>query len=319
MGNAERLKTTMRAWGIEAYGQPPRLLNLPVPAPRGRDVLIKMRSAEVGDWDDLVREGVWSMERPFPLVLGLAGSGIVAAVGKGVADFVEDDTVYVYSYPLYDNGAWAEYMLVPASYVARAPTSLQLTNAGVIPIAGLTAHETLTDILDVQQGEVVLITAAAGGVGHLALQIASNLGARVVATASPRNHDFVRSLGAETVIDYTTENLVEAIRARYPDGVNKALNGVASEMANEIVWALREDGQMVDLVAAVSVERPDVRIVTDYIVQANADRLAILARMIDEGQLRVVVQQIFPFEQAPDALNTVLSKQGRGKMGIKIA
>ena len=132
--------------------------------------------AEIGDWDVLVREGAWPMERPFPLVLGLAGSGKVAALGREVTGFAERESVYVYSYPLYDNGAWAEYMLVPASYVARAPASLDLTRAGGVPIAGLTPHESLTDILEVQQGDVVSITAAAGGVGHLAVQIAARLG-----------------------------------------------------------------------------------------------------------------------------------------------
>ncbi len=161
-----------------------------------------MAGAEVGDWDILVRDGSWPMGRPFPLVLGLAGSGTVAALGRGATDFDEDDPVYAYSYPLYDNGAWAEYMLVPTSYAARAPASLDLTRAGGVPIVGLTAHETLTDILEVHRGDVVLITAAAGGVGHLAVQIASRLGGRVVGTASRRNEAFVRGLGAEAVIDY---------------------------------------------------------------------------------------------------------------------
>ena len=141
------------------------------------------------------------MGRPFPLVLGLAGAGVVAALGREVACFAAGDRVYTYSYPLYHKGAWAEFMLVPASYVARSPASLDLTRAGGVPIVGLTAHETLTDLLAVQRGDVVLITAAAGGVGHLAVQIASRLGAQVVATAGRKNHDFVRALGAEAVID----------------------------------------------------------------------------------------------------------------------
>ena len=211
-------KATMRAWAINAYGGPERMqiMELPVPEPGPDDVLIRMAGAEVGDWDILVRDGSWPMGRPFPLVLGLAGSGTVAALGDKVTEFGEDDPVYAYSYPLYDNGAWAEYMLVPTSYAARAPSSLDLTRAGGVPIVGLTAHETLTDILEVHRGDVVLITAAAGGVGHLAVQIASRLGGRVIATASRRNEAFVRGLGAEAVIDYQSEDLLEAIRSRYP-------------------------------------------------------------------------------------------------------
>jgi NADPH:quinone reductase-like Zn-dependent oxidoreductase len=249
---------TMRAWAIDGYGGPERLrlTNLPVPTPGPGDVLMRMRGAEVGDWDILVREGEWPMGRPFPLALGLAGAGTVAAVGRGVTGLAEGDSVYTYSYPLYDNGAWAEYMLVPASYAARAPSALDLTRAGAVPIAGLTAHETITDILKVREGEVVLITAAAGGVGHLAVQIARQLGARVVATAGESNHAFLRGLGAETVIDYVAEDVVKAVRARYPGGVDKALNGVDGERANEAVRALRDGGRMVDLTGSASPERP---------------------------------------------------------------
>ena len=267
---------TMRAWAIDAYGGPERmqLMQLPVPEVGPGDVRIRMYAAEVGDWDILVRQGEWPMERPFPLVLGLAGAGLVEAVGEEVKGFAEGDPVYTYSYPLYDNGAWAEYMLVPVSYVARAPTSIDLTRAGAVPIAGLTAHETLTNLLDVQPGEVVLITAAAGGVGHLAVQIASRIGGIVVGTASRRNHDFVLALGARTVIDYTTEDVVETIRAEYPEGVAKALNGVGGDAANQAVLALREGGHMVDLTGSVSVVRPDVRVDTDYVVRADWQRLA---------------------------------------------
>ena len=167
-----------------------------------------------------------------------------------------------------------------------------------MPIVGLTAHETLTDILEVHRGDVVLITAAAGGVGHLAVQIASRLGGRVIATASRRNEAFVRGLGAETVIDYQSEDLVEAIRSRYPQGVDKAVNGVEGETANQVVQALRDGGQMVDLTGSATAGRPDVRVIKDYVVRADGDRLATIARMIDDGHLRVEVQQVFPFERA---------------------
>ncbi len=315
MSNTGIKKTTMRAWAINAYGGPERmrLVELPVPPEPGpRDVLIRMHGAEVGDWDALVREREWPMERPFPLVLGLAGAGTVAAVGREVTGFAESDSVYAYSYPLYHNGAWADYMLVPASYVAGAPASLELTRAGGVPIVGLTAHETLTDILGVHQGDVVLITAAAGGVGHLAVQIATGLGAHVVATASRRNHDFVRALGAKTVIDYTAEDVVAAIRTLYPDGVDKALNGVGGETANQGVHTLRDGGRMVDLTGSASVVRPGVRVDTEYVVRADADRLAGVARMIDDGRLTLEIHEVFPFERAPDALEVVQARHTHG-------
>jgi NADPH:quinone reductase-like Zn-dependent oxidoreductase len=312
-------KATMRAWAINAYGGPERMqiMELPVPEPGPDDVLIRMAGAEVGDWDILVRDGSWPMGRPFPLVLGLAGSGTVAALGRGATGFDEDHPVYAYSYPLYDNGAWAEFMLVPTSYAARAPAALDLTRAGGVPIVGLTAHETLTDILEIHRGDVVLITAAAGGVGHLAVQIASRLGGRVIATASRRNVAFLRDLGPEAVIDYQSEDLREAIRSRYPSGVDKAVNGVEGETANQVVQALRDGGQMVDLTGSATAERPDVRVIKDYVVRADGTRLASIARMIDGGHLRLEVQQVFPFERAPAALELVQGKHVRGKVVLE--
>jgi NADPH:quinone reductase-like Zn-dependent oxidoreductase len=326
MSKAGTTTKRMLAWAIESYGEPIRLMKIPVPETEPNDVLIRMQGAEVGDWDDLVRQGGWPMGRPFPLVLGLAGAGTVAAVGQAATDFAEGDPVWVYNYPMRHegcrspdhNGAWAEYMLVPDSYVAAAPASLNLTQAGSVPIVGLTAHETLIDILDVQRGEVVLITAAAGGVGHLAVQIAKHLGSHVVATASTRSRDFVRSLGAETVIDYNAEDLVMAIRSRYPDGVDKALNGVAGETADQVVLTLREGGRMVDLTQSVTAKRPDVVIDAEYVVQADAKRLARLARMIDDGVLTVHIQDTLPFDQAAKALELVLSKHVHGKIALKI-
>jgi NADPH2:quinone reductase len=308
----------MRAWSINDYGELMRMRELPLPRPGPGDVLIRMHGAEVGDWDELVRTGEWPMERPFPLVLGLAGAGTVTSVGKDVKGFKKDDPVYAYSYPLYDNGAWAEYMLVPESYAAPPPPALELTRAGAVPIAGLTAHETLLDILDVRKEEVVLITAASGGVGHLAVQLARHLGAHVVATTSSRNADFVEELGAETVIDYTSQDVVQAIHALYPKGVNKALNGVRGVAANQYVSVLAGGGHMVDLPGSITARRPDVRIVSDYVVRGDGARLELVSDLIDAGTLRVEVIEEIPFERAPDALEKVLSKHVVGKIALKI-
>jgi NADPH:quinone reductase-like Zn-dependent oxidoreductase len=311
---------TMRGWAIRGYGDEMVWMDgLPIPKPGPHDILIKMRGAEVGDWDELVRTGEWDMERPFPLVLGLAGAGTIAAVGAEVKAFAESEHVYAYSYPLIYNGAWAEYMLVPEHYVAPVPTSIPPVEAGGLPIVGLAAHETLVDLLQVADDDVVLITAAAGGVGHLAVQIASLLGARVIAIASQRNHDFLANLGAETVIDYTeVEDVARAIHARYPGGVDKALNGISGDEANEYLWALKNGGRMVDLPGAVSAERPGVAIVSDYVVRGNGARLAQLARLFDDGGLQLAIHDTVPFAEAPDALELVLNKHVRGKVVLQI-
>jgi NADPH:quinone reductase len=121
------------------------------------------------------------------------------------------------------------------------------------------------------------------------------------------------------VIDYQSEDLREAIRSRYPRGVDKAVNGVEGETANQVVQALRDGGQMVDLTGSATAERPDVRVIKDYVVRADGNRLASIARMIDGGHLRLEVQQVFPFERAPAALELVQGKHVRGKVVLEVA
>jgi NADPH:quinone reductase-like Zn-dependent oxidoreductase len=308
----------MRAWAIRAYGEPIQELDVPLPRPRARDLLIHMQGAEVGDWDELVRTGEWPMERPFPLVLGLAGAGTVAAVGSEPGVFTRGDQVYAYSYPLYDNGAWAEYMLVPQSYAAFSPQVLSPVHAGAVPIVALTAHETLNKVLEVKSGETVLITAAAGGVGHLAVQIAAGLGAQVVATASRRNHEFLRQLGAQTLIDYSSEDLAPAVRAKWPQGVDKVLNGVTGAAARQALRALRKGGRMVDLPGELSDVPPEVEVISDYVVRADGDRLGRVATMIDYGELKIHIDSVYSFESAPIALARVLQKHVRGKLALAL-
>jgi NADPH:quinone reductase-like Zn-dependent oxidoreductase len=308
----------MRAWAIRAYGEPMQELELPAPQPRARDLLIRMQGAEVGDWDELVRTGEWPMQRPFSLVLGLAGAGTVAAVGSEPGAFAPGDLVYAYSYPLYDNGAWAEYMLVPQSYAAFSPQVLSPVHAGSVPIVALTAHETLNKVLEVKSGEIVLITAAAGGVGHLAVQIATGLGAHVVATASRRNHQFLRELGAQTLIDYSSEDLAAAVRAKWPQGVDKILNGVTGAAARQALRALRKGGRMVDLPGELSDIPPGVEVISDYIVRADGDRLGRVATMIDYGELKIHIDAVYSFESAPLALARVLQKHVRGKLALAL-
>jgi NADPH:quinone reductase-like Zn-dependent oxidoreductase len=276
-----------------------------------------MQGAEVGDWDDLVRRGEWPMHRPFPLVLGLAGAGRVSAHGPEVNHFRKRDPVFTYSYPLHDNGAWADYMLVPERYVARAPASLTLPNAGAVPIVGLTAHEAIHDLLEVKKGDVVLITAAAGGVGHIAVQMAAHRGAHVIGVCGTDHVDFVRGLGAAEVIDYTGGDVVKAILAAYPHGVPKALNGVPGDGAGIYVEVMAPGGVLIDLPGEIKASKPGVKVSTGYVVQGDGDRLAKVANMIDDF-VRVTISETYPFERAPQALTTVLAKHVRGKVALHI-
>src|SRR5215207_5658915 len=188
----------MRALAIEDFGGRDRLklVDLPTPEPGPDDVLVRVRAAGVGPWDIKTREGLFG-KRSFPHVLGVEASGIVESAGGNVADLCEGDEVYVSS-----GGCYAEYVVAPAEKVARKPASLSFEEAAGAPVAGSTAYQGIVEEIGLKEGETVLITGAAGGVGTMAVQIAASVGARVLGTASPRNHDYLRSLGAAEAIDY---------------------------------------------------------------------------------------------------------------------
>jgi NADPH:quinone reductase-like Zn-dependent oxidoreductase len=208
----------MRVVAILAFGGPERLtlMEMPKPVPGPDEVLIRVQAAGVGLWDVKVRRGQVG-DLSFPLVLGWESAGTIERVGTGVACFAAGEAVYGYVRQV---GHYAEYVAAPASLVARRPNSIDAAHAAAIPISGLTAHQAITEDLELRAGETVLITAAAGGTGTFAVQIAASLGAYVVATASAQNHHYLRELGAQEVIDYTTTDFVRAVRAAHPAGVD---------------------------------------------------------------------------------------------------
>lgn len=217
---------------------------------------------------------------------------------------------------MFAGGAGEHHGVQPVQGCGQRPDPLaglvteQLDRLGRPRVGGLPGEQVAHVRADVRHPE------EARPAGH---QIARQLGARVVATAGESNHAFLRALGAETVIDYLTEEVVKAVRARYPGAVDKALNGVDGARANEAVRALRDGGRMVDLTGSASLERPGVRVETDYVVRADAARLARLARLIDDRQLAVEVQEVIPFEDVPRALAVIRTKHVRGKIVLEIA
>ncbi|MBO0783495.1 MAG: NADP-dependent oxidoreductase, partial [Ktedonobacteraceae bacterium] len=238
----------MHVVAITAFGGPERLtlMEMPRPVPGPGEVLIRVQAAGVGLWDVKVRRGQMG-GHSFPLVLGWESAGAIERVGANVTGFAVGDAVYGY---IRQVGHYAEYVLAPASLVARRPASIDATHAAAIPISGLTAHQAITEDLGLRAGETVLITAAAGGTGTLAVQIATSLGAYVIATASARNHHYLRALGAQEVIDYTTTDFVQAVRATHPAGVDAVLDCVGGETTLRSLAALRDGGHLAHLTEA---------------------------------------------------------------------
>ncbi len=240
----------MKAISYSRYGGPEVLELGEVPEPKlGPDqVLVRVRAAAVNPVDWKVREGHLDAMLPavFPVVPGWDVSGVVERTGGAVPEFAPGDEVIGYvREDFVSRGTFAEYVAAPVRTLAPKPPDLSFEEAAGLPLAGLTALQTLTKILGVRQGETVLVSAAAGGVGSLAVQIARHLGARVIGTASERNHDFVRRLGGEPVV--YGEGLVDRVRALAPGGVDAAFDVIGGANLKEFAQLLAVHGRIASI------------------------------------------------------------------------
>jgi NADPH:quinone reductase-like Zn-dependent oxidoreductase len=304
----------MRAIAIERFGGRDRLkiMDLPTPELGPDDVLIGIRAAGVGPWDVKTREGVFG-ERSFPHVLGVEASGIVESAGQNVADLREGDEVYVYS-----GGCYAEYVAAPAEKVAHKPASLSFEEAAGVPVAGSTAYQGIVEEIGLKEGETVLIAGAAGGVGTIAVQIAASLGARVLGTASPRNHDYLLSLGAAEAIDYHGDWVAD-VRNVAPDGVDAVFDCVGGETFRRSFEAVRDGGRVVTIVAFGEEVEPG-RGITHHAFSAKAERrkLEKLSEMFDDGKLQVEIEDVLSLEEATKAHERVEAGHTRGKIVLRV-
>lgn len=239
---------TMHAAAIDRFGGPEvlTLRTLPVPEVDKGEVLIKMHTAGVGVWDAEMRAG-WSPSgrTKFPLVLGTDGSGEVAAAGSHIRRFKIGDPVYAYSFDNPKGGFYAEYVVVAEAKVAAVPKGLNLEEAGAIPTTGLTALQGIDDALGIKRDEAIIIHAASGGVGTLALQFAKLRGARVLATATGEDGmRLVRQLGADAAVDSRHGDIAAAARSFAPEGIHAVLGLAGGDELERCVDALRSGGRV---------------------------------------------------------------------------
>jgi len=295
------MTATMRAVGQDVLGGPEVLheveLERPVPGPS--QVLVAVHAAGLNptDWKHRTRRGF--LPDP-PFVLGYDVSGAVEAVGFGVTLFQPGDEVFgMLPYPN-GVGSHAEYVTGPARAFAAKPRTLTHVEAGALPLAGLTAWQALVDTADVRPGQRVLIHAAAGGVGHLAVQIAKARGAHVIGTASAANHDFVRGLGADEVVDYHTTDVAETVR-----DVDVVVDPLGGESLLRSLVSLRRGGILVSLLGggpelAEQAAAKGVRAAA-MLVEADHAGMVAIADLVEAGKLRPTIAGTFPLAEAAKA------------------
>jgi len=310
---------TMRAVRVHEYGGPEVLKyeDAPRPEPGTGDVLVRVHAAGVNPVDWKVRAGMTRgfLNYKLPMIPGWDLSGVVEAAGAGATGWKKGDEVY--SRPdISRDGAYAEYIAVKASELAHKPKTLDHAKASAIPLAALTAWQALFDAGGLAMGQTVLIHAAAGGVGTFAVQLAKWKGARVIGTASEGNHEFLKELGADELIDYNKVRFEDTVR-----DVDVVLDTMSGETRDRSWKVLKKGGILVSILGPPSSEeaaKHGVRGVGVF-VQPNQKELEEIGVLVDSGKLKPIIEAVLPLEDARRAHEMNQTLHTRGKIVLQVA
>jgi NADPH:quinone reductase-like Zn-dependent oxidoreductase len=297
------------AAGISAYGEPVRLLEVAEPrALRDDELLIEVRAAGVGNWDEFVRTDGWDVGAKPPMALGVAAAGVVTAVGNAMSDWATGDEVLTHPLPLREQGTWAPYLIASAALVARKPTSVGWETAGAFPVPALTAEQVIVDTLALADGERLLVNGAAGVTGRLLVSRGALAGAEVIATASASHHDELRTLGARRVFDYHDDDWPQQVRSLTGAGVDAAANAAPGAAAAALT-TIRDGGRL----ATITSDPPDADrgiAISEVYVRPDGPQLQALVDLLGEGKLGLEVGSAFAIGDARDALAAAVSGHG---------
>jgi NADPH:quinone reductase-like Zn-dependent oxidoreductase len=306
----------MKAALIMRHGGPEVLQygDVPDPVAGAGEVLVDVHAASVNAADWKMRAGSYAPVAHFPYVLGRDFSGVVAALGRGVSDFKAGDPVFGVC-DQGQEGAYAEKLAIKAAIVARKPEALSHAQCAAIALAGLTALVSIEDTLELARGETILIQGGAGGVAGFAIQLAKHIGARVITTASAANHDYVRSLGADEVIDYRAEDFT-----RKASGCDAVFDTVGGEVALKSFAVLRPGGRAAFIASGASAPaspRTDVRALRPN-VGRDRPHLERVVALVQLGAVRIPEIKHFPLSQAAAAHSLSEGRHLRGKLVLDV-
>lgn len=298
----------MKAVVIHEYGDESVLKyeEIEKPSPKENEILVKVKISAVNPVDWKIRDGLGEMfGLKLPLVLGCELSGTVEEVGANVKSFKADDAVFGY---IPRHGAYAEYVIAKENELAKKPDDIDFENAAAIPVGALTSWQAIFDKAGLRSGQKILIHAASGGVGSMAVQLAKAKGAYVIATASGANEDFVKDLGADEFIDYKTAKFEDEVKD--VDVVFDTIGGDTQERSFQV---LKKDGFLVSVVNPPSPESAEkFGVKAEMIgVVPNAEELAEIVELASQGKLKTYVETVLPFSEVVKAHD--LSKAGHTK------
>lgn len=316
----------MKAILMDGFGGPEklRLGEAPDPQPEEDEVLIRVVCAGVNPVDWKIREGLLEKRLPheFPIVPGWDAAGTVEGFGRAAYGVRFGRRVYAYCRkPVVRAGCWAEFVTMRADAVAPIPENLSFAQAAAVPLAALTAWQSLCDPRLVKAGDAALIHAGAGAVGGYAIQFAKHLGARVLTTASEANHAYVKSLGADVAIDYRRGGFAEAVRAAAPEGVDFVFDAVGGATQKESWRVLRRGGTLVGIVSPPDeAEAAAAGVAARYVfVSPNGEQLREIGDLLASGAVKPPAVEELPLERAAEAQERSKAGHVRGKLVLRVA
>ena len=315
----------MKACIIDNFGGRDRLKITDIPKPEAGDgeVLVRIKAVGVNPVDWKIREGRLKDAFPheFPLIPGWDMAGVVEAVGHSARRFAPGDEIYAYARrPVIQKGTYAEYITLPESYITRKPKNLSMAEAASIPLTALTAYQALFDAGRLQKGQSVFILGASGGVGSSAVQLAAEKGARVIALASNRNHDYLKSLGASGTIDYERGDFITGLGELVPDGVDLVFDCHGGDTLQRGLLCVRSGGNLVSITETVdedSLKNRDVRFTFTF-VEPNVRQLDHIRDLIESGRFKANVTRTFPFAEVKKAHEAMETGHTRGKIVLEM-
>ena len=288
------------------------LKQVAIPDVAEHEVRVKMSAFGVGVHDRyFIPSGA-----EFPYIIGLEGSGIIENIGEGVEVFAVGDQVILNSSNLGKGGSWAEYSVVPSDMLILLPETMGFAEGASISVAGKTAVECI-NALNLKKDDTLFIAGASGAIGTLVIQLAASLGVRVIASASQKNHDYMKTLGADITLDYKDAHWKNELLKAVPNGVDMAL-AIQPNTAKDSMDVVKDNGKVITVSGdTIAAERGILVSQFEHLLSWQ-DALNSLVDKIVTGKVKVVIEKVHPFEQALDALEKTESRHARGKTVVSL-
>jgi NADPH:quinone reductase-like Zn-dependent oxidoreductase len=297
---------TMRIAGVRTSGGKVETFEVDEPHPLAADeVLIDVRGAGIGNWDNIIRTGGWDVGTRPPLALGVEAAGVITAVGVDPGRFGVGDEVLCHPVPLRDQGAWAPFLIAPVGSLAYKPPEISWETAAIFPVPALTAEQVVGEALALHGGETLLVNGAGGITGGLIVQLAALRGVDVLATASPRSADRVRANGAREVIDYRDPMWPQRAKA-LANGAITAVANAAPRGAAAAMTALADGGRLATITPDAPESTRGISVTAVY-VRSDGAQLGRLTALLDDHRLSMPTPRSCSLDQAAHALAQVVA------------